>query len=106
MELDDFSSNGLQGEDEIVLLGALSTDSGASANEYDFTIRALGYKAGVHYSNSLTMVKTDLSPITQDVSILTNFKKKTATRIVFKLTLFPSLPILTRVLVTKKRRTC
>lgn len=74
MELDDFSSNGLQGEDEIVLLGALSTDSGASANEYDFTIRALGFKAGVHYSNSLTMVKTDLSPITQDISVLTNFK--------------------------------
>ncbi len=74
MEIDSFSTVGPQEDDEEILLGGLSTDSSAEAESYDFTAMAIGYKAGIHYVNSTPTVKTDLSPLNQDISVLTNFK--------------------------------
>ena len=68
-------SNGNQDLDEEILFASLSTDSSASAGEYNFTVQALGYTNDREETSYLTKITEDFDLIKSDISTLKLFKE-------------------------------
>lgn len=73
IDYDPTFSNGPQAQDEEVLFAALSTDSGASAGEYNFTVQALGYINDLEETSFLPKIGEDFESIKQDITELQTY---------------------------------
>ena len=67
-------SNGPQGANETVLFAALSTDSNAGADEYNFTVQNLGHINKMKESNEICAIGRDFDLVDAEIGDLKSFK--------------------------------